>query len=64
MSNICILVEDAILEFKERLKIEESSQDIGDIVHEIADSQVPVYTGQLLEIASSAIQLVCEEPEF
>jgi hypothetical protein len=35
-----------------------------DVIHEIADSGVPVYTGDLLELACSDASLATDEPEL
>ena len=35
-----------------------------DIVHEIADSNVPVYTSDILEVASNDIDMATLEPEL
>lgn len=35
-----------------------------DAAHEIADSMVPVYTGELMELAAENIRLATDEPEL
>lgn len=35
-----------------------------DVIHEIADSSVPVYTGELLELANDDNTLATDEPEL
>lgn len=35
-----------------------------DAAHELADSMVPVYTGELMELAAEDIDLATDEPEI
>ena len=35
-----------------------------DVIHEIADSNVPIYTSDLLEVAAADISMACNEPEL
>lgn len=41
-----------------------SGSEITDLVYELADSSVPVYTWDLLELCQDNLWLVCSEPEF
>ena len=58
------LVESAIKELEERLKEEEIKTDesyaieIDDLISEIADSHVPIYTYDLLQYASNNFDLL------
>jgi hypothetical protein len=36
---------------------------LSDLIHEIADGRVPIYTNQLLEVAQSNMRLAVDEPE-
>ena len=67
MSDTCdidSIVNSAIDEFKERIKELEASEEPGDMIHEIADGRVPIYTNQLLEVALSDLTLATLEPEL
>jgi len=59
-------------DLKQRMRedIKDSLQELKDneypedVIHEMADSNVPVYNGQLLELALSDLFLASDEPEF
>ena len=60
------LVESAIEELEERLKWNkenEEEQDIDDLIPEIADNNIPIYTYDLLQYASNNFDLI-EPNEF
>ena len=55
------LVESAIEELEERLKWNkenEEEQDIDDLIPEIADNNIPIYTYDLLQYASNNFDLL------
>lgn len=65
MTTMRDLIEGAVDELRDRQKEEELEEDkIGDCIHEIADSRVPIYTHTILEVASSEIWLAVWEPEL
>lgn len=41
-----------------------SGDYVGDVIHEIADSAVPVYTANLMQLAADDINLATAEPEI
>ena len=49
-------------EYTDRRK-EYPDEDPSDVAHEVADSNVPVYTAELLRLASEDIDLAVTEPE-
>lgn len=61
MTTLQSLVDGAIDELKEQAQ---DARDIGDLIHEIADWWVPIYTHTILEVASSKIRLAFDEPEL
>ena len=55
------LVFDAIEELDEEIKYltkEEETYDIDDLIHEIADNNVPIHTYDLLQYASNNFDLI------
>lgn len=62
MPHINDLVNDAIQELKERAAQE--SIDLADLIHEVADSQVPIFNYELLEVGQSNLRLAVTEPEL
>ena len=55
------LVKDAIEELKERIEWyekEEESYDEDDLIHEVADNNIPIYTYDLLQYASNNFDLI------
>ena len=58
------LVEDSIAYLLERLEEKEKYEYVGDIIHEVADSYVPVYTSQLLDLASKNLELATNVPDL
>ena len=55
------LVESAIEELEERLKWNkenEEEQDIDDLIPEVADNNIPIYTYDLLQYASNNFDLL------
>ena len=55
------LVKNAIEDLEERLKWNkenEYDQDTDDLIHEIADNNVPIYTYDLLQYASNNFDLI------
>ena len=61
MTTLQHLIDGAIDELKDQAQHE---WDIADLIHEIADWWVPVYTHTLLDIARSDIGLAFYEPEL
>ena len=61
MTTLQELVDGAIDELKDQAP---EARDIGDLIHEIADWWVPIYTHTILEVASRRIRLAFEEPEL
>lgn len=57
---------DAVQEFRERIESGESfyGGEPHDAIHEVADGAVPVYTGDLMELAAQDIALATDEPEI
>jgi hypothetical protein len=56
------LLKDAQAEYLERRK-DYPDEDVGDVMHEVADSHVPVYTADLMRLASEDIDLAVRVPE-
>ena len=55
------LIKSAIEELEERLKWNkenEEDQDTDDLIHEIADNNIPIYTYDLLQYASNNFDLL------
>ena len=44
--------------------VEDGISDIGDLIHDIVDSLVPVYTSDLMSLAAENICLATDEPEL
>ena len=66
MKTLCCLVEWALWELKEAVQEMEQSwerQELGRLVHEIIDGRVPIYTGELLEVALSNFRVATNYPE-
>lgn len=66
MLTIQILANSAIEDFKDRLANGEwtTEDNAYDLIHEIADSHVPTYNYELLEVAMSNLWLATTEPEL
>jgi hypothetical protein len=66
MLTIHDIVKDAIEDFWDRLNDDEwtTECDVYDLIHEIADSHVPIYYSQVLEVARSDLWLVTTQPEL
>jgi len=64
MNTLYELTQSTIEQMKERLKENNGSEEIGDIIHEVADGNVPLYTADLLEIAASSLDMATLEPEL
>ena len=62
MDKLYQLVEDA----KEELKDEvlEHGGDIDDLISEIADSSVPIYYGDIIQMAADNLDLATDVPEL
>ena len=68
------VLADAELELRERIEFavneEEYSYDdddgeyIDDMIHEVADNNIPIYNTQLLEVCMSDISMATETPEI
>ena len=57
------LLKDARAEYLERRR-DYPSEDASDVAHEVADSNVPVYTAELMRLASEDIELATAEPDI
>jgi len=66
MLTIQKLRKDSVELFKSRLnEIWASDQDtVSDIIHEVADNIIPVYTREILEVALSNLDLACSKSEL
>ncbi len=66
MLTIHKLVQSALEDFKEGLKQEKwvTEDYVSDLIHEIADTNVPIYNDELLEVALSNLWLACSESEL
>jgi len=64
MSTIEQIKSDALEELEERFKAEPDMPYPEDMVHEIADSSVPVYTYELAKIAQASIDVMLHENEL
>ena len=57
------MLNSAIEELKERLQ-DSPDDDEGDLIHEIADSHVPIYNYNILQMAAENLSLAVDEPEL
>jgi hypothetical protein len=57
------LVNDAIEELREWV-IENSGEEVHDVITEITDSSVPVYNYAILQLALDNLHLALDEPEL
>lgn len=66
MAQIYKLIEGATEELKERMTdvLWWEEYDVSTHIHEVADSRVPIYTGDILDTALSDIGLAVNEPEL
>lgn len=66
MPNYHELKMSAIDSLKERLTNldNEREDDISDIIHEVTENWIPVYNHEVIEIASSNLNLVCVKSEL
>ena len=62
--NLYTMVNDAIAELREWRMDNPNETEPHDAIFEIADSAVPVYTGDLLRLAAENLQLATNEPEL
>lgn len=58
------LVNDAIAALREWREEHPDDEEAHDAIHEIADGQVPVYSGDLLRLAAEHLHLATDEPEL
>ena len=58
------IVQDAVEELRDWHADHQGEDEPHDAIHEIADSAVPVYTGDLLRLAAENIALAVDEPEL
>ena len=63
MDELYRMKKDALEELKDSLR-DYPDNDEYDTIHEIADSSVPVYTHDILQLAASNNYLATEEPEL
>jgi hypothetical protein len=54
--------KDAVAEYLERRR-DYPDEDCHDVIHEVADSNVPIYTSDLMLLAAEDIDLAVGEPE-
>jgi len=64
MLNLNTLVENATIDFKERLQDQSESTEVGDIIHQVADANVPVVYNDLIDVAYHDRFLIMEEPKL
>ncbi len=64
MSTIEEIKADALEELEERFKAEPDMQYPEDMVSEIADSSVPVYTHDLITVAQNSVDVMYHENEL
>ena len=62
--NLHELVNDAIAELRDWREDNPTSDEPHDAIHEIADTSVPVYTGDLLRLAAENLHLAVDDPEL
>jgi hypothetical protein len=62
--NLYQIVEDAKCELREWRDDHPDDDEPHDVIHEIADGSVPVYTAELLRLAADNIHLAVDEPEL
>jgi hypothetical protein len=58
------IVDTAIEDLEERIKDENETGYVGDVISEIADGSVPIYNADLLELAAQNNDLALSEPEI
>ena len=63
MDELYRMKKDAVEELKDSLR-DYPDNDEHDTIHEIADSSVPVYTYDLLQLAANNLDLAVVEPEI
>ena len=63
MDELYKMKKDALEELKESLR-DYPDQDDNDRIFEIADSSIPIYTGDILQLAADNINLAIVEPEI
>ena len=64
MSDILRNAEDDFMDRWENYRDEFYQGEPHDVIHEIADSSVPVYTGELMELAAQDNNLATDAPEI
>ena len=67
MTSLDDVILGACEELKEQVITRErlaNGEDLGDIIHEVADSWVPIYSHDLLSVAMSSLWLTSEEAEL
>lgn len=57
------IIKAAEEELEERLR-DYPDEDVHDVIHEIADSHVPVYTADIIDCAADDNSLATDEPEL
>src|SRR4051794_32880363 len=64
-TNLRTILDDVRAELRDRWENYrgEFGNDPHDVIHEIADSSVPVYTSDLLELSCDGPSLATDEPE-
>jgi len=64
MSTLQGDIEDCIRELRERIEENPDEREPHDWIHEIADSNVPIYYSDILQYAADDIDLATAEPEI
>ena len=66
MPNYHELKMSVIENLKERLTLlnNENGDEISDIIHEVTENWIPVYNHEVMEIASTNLNLVCVKSEL
>ena len=62
-SELWTLLKDAQKEYLERRK-NYPDEDPSDVAYEVADSNVPIYTADLMRLAAEDIDLATREPDI
>lgn len=57
-------MESAIDDLKDRINDTGGTDEPEEIIHQVADSRVPIYTNELLEVALSDLRLATNESEY
>ena len=64
MTTLRELEKDVLDELRERLQDNPWNNDEYDIIHEVADSNTPIYTSDILKLAADNLFLATDIPEL